>query len=218
VLTMDGRRMAWVCVELATLWVAGPILLWNVSPLAGYHIHALVLATGYAAVVAIADGASWAALGFRGARGLIGSLRAGGPWVAGALAVLALGGWAFQELAGTAWSDRLPWPLLARIAFFYPAVSVTGQEFLYSSFFFWRYRPLFSPGFLVVLNALFFGFAHLVYGSWISVALAFAGRVLLAHVYRRHESFWGVWILHAVLGLAAITLGLGRYFYRPVGW
>ncbi|HWN91348.1 MAG TPA: CPBP family intramembrane glutamic endopeptidase, partial [Verrucomicrobiae bacterium] len=100
---------------------------------------------------------------------------------------------------------------------FYASVSVTSQEFLYSSFFFWRYRPLFSPGFLVGLNAVVFGIAHMVYDSWVSVGLALAARVILARVYRRHGSFWGVWVLHLLLGVMAFLTGLGRYFYRASG-
>jgi CAAX protease family protein len=106
------------------------------------------------------------------------------------------------------------WSLLEAFAQ-YALVSVTSQEFLYSSFFFWRYRPLFSPGFLTGFNSVVFAVAHLVYGSWLSVGLAFAGRLVLAGVYRRCESFWGVWILHLLLGVAVFVAGLGGYFQRP---
>lgn len=92
---------------------------------------------------------------------------------------------------------------------------MTSQEFLYSSFFFWRYRPLFSPGFVAGFNSVVFAVAHLVYSSWLSVGLAFAGRLVLAGVYRRYESFWGVWILHLLLGVAVFAAGLGGYFQRP---
>ena len=96
----------------------------------------------------------------------------------------------------------------------YALVSVTSQEFLYSSFFFWRYRPLFSPGFLVGFNSVVFALAHLVYGSWVSVLLSFVARMVLARVYRRYESFLGVWILHLLLGVTAYAAGLGAYFQR----
>jgi uncharacterized protein len=109
-----------------------------------------------------------------------------------------------------------PESLLA-LLLFYASVSVTSQEFLYSSFFFWRYRPLFSPGFLVGLNALVFAVAHLVYHSWVSVVLALAGRVIMARIYRRYGSFWGVWAIHLLFGVAVFLVGLGRYFYRAAG-
>jgi hypothetical protein len=96
-------------------------------------------------------------------------------------------------------------------------ISVTSQEFLYSSFFFWRYRPLFSPGFLVGLNTVVFAVAHLVYDSWVSIVLALGGRVIMARIYRRHGSFWGVWLVHLLFGVAVFLVGLGRYFYRSAG-
>jgi uncharacterized protein len=63
-------------------------------------------------------------------------------------------------------------------------------------------------------NSVIFAVAHLVYGSWLTVGLAFAGRLVLAGVYRRYESFWGVWILHLLLGMAVFATGLGGYFQR----
>ena len=61
-----------------------------------------------------------------------------------------------------------------------------------------------------------FAVAHLVYGSWLSVGLAFAGRLVLTRVYRRYESFWGVWILHLLLGVVVFAAGLGAYFQQPL--
>ncbi len=57
----------------------------------------------------------------------------------------------------------------------------------------------------------------MVYDSWVSVGLALAARVILARVYRRQGSFWGVWVLHLLLGVMAFLTGLGRYFYRASG-
>ncbi len=58
--------------------------------------------------------------------------------------------------------------------------------------------------------------AHLVYGSWLTVALAFAARLVLAGIYRRYESFWGVWFLRLLLGVVVFAVGLGGYFQRPL--
>jgi hypothetical protein len=59
--------------------------------------------------------------------------------------------------------------------------------------------------------------AHLIYDSWLSVGLAILGRLILARVYGRFESFWGVWVLHVLLGESVFLAGLGGYFYRPLG-
>jgi membrane protease YdiL (CAAX protease family) len=69
----------------------------------------------------------------------------------------------------------------------------------------------------VALNAVVFAIAHMVYDSWVSILLALAGRVIMARIYRRHGNFWGVWLIHVLFGVAVFLVGLGRYFYRPVG-
>jgi cytochrome b561 len=51
----------------------------------------------------------------------------------------------------------------------------------------------------------------------VSIVLALAGRVIMARIYRRHGSFWGVWLVHLLFGIAVFLVGLGRYFYRYAG-
>jgi len=209
--------MAWVCTELVAVWIVLPVLLWTDVLPALYRIGVLVSAALYALWIVRLERVRWDELGFRGASGLWPSLVQGAPWIALAVPVLALCAAALHGVGAVG-----VWPVrgaetLTLLLLSYASVSVTSQEFLYSSFFFWRYRPLFSPGFLVGLNAVVFGIAHLVYGSWVSVGLALAARVILARVYRRHGSFWGVWILHLLLGVAAFLAGLGHYFYRTTG-
>jgi len=209
--------MAWVCAELVVLWMVLPVLLWKDVLPALYRIAVLAAAAVYALWIVRLERVRRDELGFRGATGLWPSLVQGTPWVALALPVLALCTATLHGVGAVgAWPARGTETLVG-LLISYASVSVTSQEFLYSSFFFWRYRPLFSPGFLVGLNAVVFGIAHLVYGSWVSVGLALAARVILARVYRRHGSFWGVWILHLLLGVAAFLVGLGRYFYRASG-
>jgi hypothetical protein len=214
---MTAGRMVWLCGELVLLWFGLPVLLWRIAELAGYHIHALVVAALYAAAVTARERPCGRDLGFRDRPAFRASLAAGAPWVGLSLAGLVGVARALDAAPEVrAWSPASALPLGA-IALFYPAGSVTSQEFLYSSFFFWRYRPLFSPGFLAGLNAVAFATAHLVYDSWVPVALALAGRVLLVDVYRRFGSFWGVWALHVLLGLCVFLAGLGGYFYRRLG-
>jgi len=209
--------MAWVCTELVVMWMVLPVLIGTDVLPALYRIGVLVAAAVYALWVVRLERVRWDELGFRGAAGLWASVIQGAPWIALAVPVLVLCTAALHGVRAVgAWPARGAETLVALLVS-YASVSVTSQEFLYSSFFFWRYRPLFSPGFLVGLNAVVFGIAHMVYGSWVSVGLALAARVILARVYRRHGSFWGVWILHLLLGIAAFLAGLGRYFYRATG-
>jgi hypothetical protein len=211
---MHRGRMGWLVGELVLLWFGLPLLLWCAPWLAGYHIHALVIAAAYAGAILARERPGWAELGFRGWAAFRASLRWGAPWVAGAAGGLpVLVGFLSAAPDARAWSPASSLPFAALLVF-YPAISVTSQEFLYSSFFFWRYRPLFSPGFLAGLNAAAFAAAHLIYDSWLSVSLALAGRIVLVRIYRRCQSFWGVWLLHVVLGLCVFVAGLGGYFYR----
>jgi len=214
---VTGTRMTWVCTELLALWVVLPLLLWTDALPAVYRISVLVVAAVYALWVVRLEGVQCDELGFRGLVGFVPSCLQGVGWVAAAVPVLLVaaallpGGVVVGSLGRTR-----PESLLA-LLLFYAGISVTSQEFLYSSFFFWRYRPLFSPGFLVGLNAVVFAVAHLVYDSWVSIGLALAGRVIMARIYRRHGSFWGVWLVHLLLGVAVFLVGLGRYFYRSPG-
>lgn len=95
----------------------------------------------------------------------------------------------------------------------YPVLSVVPQEFLFRVWFFRRYRRLFpSPFWRIASSALFFGFAHIVYGNVITVGLATVGGVLFAWTYHRTRSLWAVALEHAAYGLFLFTIGLGRHF------
>ena len=183
--------MTWICLELVVLWMVLPILLWADTLPVVYRISILVMAAAYALWIVWFEEVRWDELGFRGLTGLLPSLVLGAAWIAASLLVLALAAIVLHGLVSLGAQPTTGPESLLALLLFYASVSVTSQEFLYSSFFFWRYRPLFSPGFLVGLNALVFAVAHLVYHSWVSVVLALAGRVIMARIYRRYGSFWG---------------------------
>jgi hypothetical protein len=214
---VSGARMTWICTELIVLWVVLPILLWADTLPVVYRIAVLVVAAAYALWIVWFEEVRWDELGFRGLTGLLPSLVLGAVWIAASLPFLALAAIVLHGLVSLGAQPTTGPESLLGLLLFYASVSVTSQEFLYSSFFFWRYRPLFSPGFLVGLNALVFAVAHLVYHSWVSVVLALVGRVIMARIYRRYGSFWGVWTIHLLFGVAVFLVGLGRYFYRAAG-
>ena len=214
---VSGARMTWICMELIVLWVVLPILLWADTLPVVYRIAVLVAAATYALWIVWFEEVRWDELGFRGLTGLFPSLVLGAAWIVASLPLLALAAIVLHGLVSLGAQPTTGPESLLGLLLFYASVSVTSQEFLYSSFFFWRYRPLFSPGFLVGLNALVFAVAHLVYHSWVSVILALAGRVIMARIYRRYGSFWGVWTIHLLFGVAVFLVGLGRYFYRAAG-
>ena len=97
----------------------------------------------------------------------------------------------------------------------YPIASAWPQELIYRSLFFERYESLFpNPAVLIAVNGAAFGFGHLFYMEWITIAVSAAGGAVIGWAYLRGRSMLLAWVLHAVSGQIIFTVGLGRYFYH----
>lgn len=107
---------------------------------------------------------------------------------------------------------RVSAALLALICVIYP-LSAAAQELVYRAFFFHRYGNTLPTGALIVINAVLFGLVHLIYGHLASVLLTLVLGLLLAHLYARHRSLLGVWLLHVLAGLTVFAMGYRRWFY-----
>ena len=94
----------------------------------------------------------------------------------------------------------------------YPLVSVFPQEVIFRAFFHQRYRRLLGPAVLVV-GALAFAWAHVLFRNELAVLLTLPAGFLFATTYRRHRSLACAVLEHALWGDLIFTLGLGRYFY-----
>ncbi len=104
-----------------------------------------------------------------------------------------------------------------KIMTLYPFTSVLAQEFVYRVFFFHRYGPLFKSRWtLIAVNALVFGFGHILFRNWIAVGATVIGGALFAWRYERTRSFWAVWVEHVLWGWLVFTVGLGVYFFTGV--
>jgi membrane protease YdiL (CAAX protease family) len=107
--------------------------------------------------------------------------------------------------------DPLLWAL---IVILYPLISVYPQELLYRTFFFHRYKMLFNKKWLMItVNALLFGYMHIIFQNWVSVGLTVLGGFLFASMYERTRSTLFVSVAHALYGDLIFTVGLGTYFY-----
>ncbi|WP_224405149.1 CPBP family intramembrane glutamic endopeptidase [Afifella sp. IM 167] len=150
--------------------------------------------------------------------GTAGRLRAVGATFLVLAPLIALGTWLVLPHAFLSLPRTRP-ELWAMIVCFYPFVSALPQELLYRVLFFQRFRPLFGPHPAVAIgaNASLFAFAHVIFGSWVSVAGAFGLGLLLAWRFERGRAFWPIWLEHALYGNLAFTVGLGRYFYLSAG-
>jgi membrane protease YdiL (CAAX protease family) len=97
----------------------------------------------------------------------------------------------------------------------YPVFSVYPQELVFRAFLLHRYAPLFrTPRRLAAASAAAFGFAHILFGNVLAVALTLVGGWLFARRYQRTRSLLTVCVEHAGYGLLIFTVGLGRYFYH----
>ncbi len=95
----------------------------------------------------------------------------------------------------------------------YPLLSVLPQELLFRVFFFHRYGPLWSgTATPVLVSALVFGLAHLVYGSGLAVALATIGGLFFSWTFARTGSLLLVVVEHSLYGALLFTIGLGGHF------
>lgn len=100
----------------------------------------------------------------------------------------------------------------------YPLLSVIAQEFVYRTFFFHRYGPLFDDRrvLAIVANGLLFGFAHILFNNWVAVVGTALAGTLFAYRYTETGSFWAVWFEHTLWGWLVFTVGLGAYFFTGI--
>lgn len=100
------------------------------------------------------------------------------------------------------------------ILIFYPLLAVYPQELFYRAFLFRRYRSLFTTDrTMILVSALTFGFAHIIYGNIPAVFLTLIGGYLFALTYQRSGSILVVSLEHALYGCLLYTIGLGQFIH-----
>lgn len=216
--TRPGRlRSAWLSLEIAALYVALPLAL--AHAILSYRVALFVLLPPLLAMfllILLLD------RDFSLRREL--TSRAGAASLASIVVTAAVAG----AIIGYGVSELMPTRFLEmvrerpqvweRVMLLYPFLSVLPQEIAYRTFFFHRYGPLFGANraALVVVNAVLFGFAHLLFANWLAVAGTFAAGLLFAWRYDRTRSFWAVWFEHTLWGWLVFTIGLGGFFFSGV--
>lgn len=104
--------------------------------------------------------------------------------------------------------------LWAVIMVAYPVLSVYPQEVAFRAMVMHRYAGLFgSVWMLVAVNAVVFGYAHIIMHNWWAVALCTIGGVFFGVTYRRSASLLAAALEHALYGCFLFTIGWGSYFY-----
>jgi len=95
----------------------------------------------------------------------------------------------------------------------YPILSALPQELIFRTFFFRRYRPLFTADWAMALASSFaFGFVHIVFHNPVSPILSFVCGFFLCSSTLAHRSLKRAAIEHAIYGDMVFTIGLGLYF------
>lgn len=144
--------------------------------------------------------------GSSGVRGLIGRWAACSLALAGLVFLLAPDNlFAFARAHPQRWGA---------IVVLYPWLSVVPQGVVYRSFIFHRYRELFDrPGAMVWASTLAFAWSHVIFQSWLALALTFVGGWFFATTYARARSGAAASFEHALYGCMVFTVGLGRALY-----
>lgn len=103
----------------------------------------------------------------------------------------------------------IPFLLLA-----YPILSALPQEFIFCSFFMKRYGAYIkSDRAKIIVSALVFGYAHMLFINWIAPVFSFFGGLIFAHTYLKTRSLALVTIEHGLYGNSIFLAGIGYYFY-----
>ena len=209
------RRKLLLAGELAAVFVLLPLLIyWGVLP--NWPIPLLAVAAGAAYVRLRRDATFEQARLYRFQR----ATTEIAPALLRDLALLGLLGtlvWRLTPELLFSFVRRAP-AYWAAVMVLYPVVSVYPQELLYRAYFFQRYEPLFGTGWgMIAASAVAFGFVHIIFGSWISVALSAIGGVLFGVTYRGSRSVLMACAEHALFGNFIFTIGWGRFFFHGAG-
>lgn len=109
---------------------------------------------------------------------------------------------------------KIPFGIRLLIFTLYPLLSVVPQGLIWRVFFVQRYLPLFGSGvMMLVVSALAFAFAHIIFRNPIAVAVTIIGGACFAHAYLSTGSMLLADFEHAVDGLAVFSFGLGRFLH-----
>jgi membrane protease YdiL (CAAX protease family) len=104
--------------------------------------------------------------------------------------------------------------ILPRILILYPLLSALPQEYIFCRFFFKRYEPFFGSGwFMIIMSAIVFAFAHVLFINPVAPTLGFVAGLIFAHTYWKTKSLALVTVEHGLYGNAIFIIGLGYYFY-----
>jgi membrane protease YdiL (CAAX protease family) len=109
-----------------------------------------------------------------------------------------------------------PWIYVA-LCLFYPVFSAFGQEIIYRTFLYKRYKRILPGDWHFVLGSgIAFSFLHVVYYDPVSMILTFIGGLYFARVYQLTRSVLFTSVLHGLFGIMFFGIGMGQYFWIDI--
>ena len=99
------------------------------------------------------------------------------------------------------------------IFFIYPILSALPQEFIFTTFFFSRYESIIPKKLQVVISAIIFTYAHVLFINFIAPFLSLFGGLIFANTYKKTNSLALVTFEHSLYGNSLFFMGLGYYFW-----
>lgn len=104
--------------------------------------------------------------------------------------------------------------VVAFLIFLYPILSALPQEFIFCTYFFERFKPLFSTEkAMIIASSIVFAYAHVLYINPIAPTLSLVGGYIFATTYAQTKSLALVTIEHGLYGNSLFVIGLGWYFF-----
>lgn len=104
--------------------------------------------------------------------------------------------------------------LMLVVLLLYPLLSALPQEFIFCTFFFERFQPLFpTRRTLIIASAIVFAYAHVLFINPVAPLLSFIAGLIFATTYAKTRSLALVTFEHALYGGFLFFIGLGWYFY-----
>ena len=104
--------------------------------------------------------------------------------------------------------------IFVALCIFYPVFSAFGQEIIYRTFLFKRFRILFPKEWqFTLVSGITFSFMHIVYYDPVSMIITFIGGLYFAQVYVWTRSVLFSAVLHGCMGMVVFAVGLGQYFW-----
>jgi uncharacterized protein len=101
-----------------------------------------------------------------------------------------------------------------KVMILYPLLSAAPQEFIFCTYFFARYKYLFTKQKILLAAAtIIFACTHILYINWVAPVLSMFAGYFFAQTYMKTRSLALVSLEHALYGNMIFTIGLGYFFF-----